>query len=73
MKFKKIKDVDSVYICGNEIIITGSPVDDDEAHNCDFMGCGSFEHILFRGVCRWMEKGYTEELQEEGSKSNDSV
>ena len=63
-EFKQIKNVEAVYISGNEIIITGAPDDNDEGHNCDEMGCSSLEHILLRGCFRWVTKGYTEQLQE---------
>jgi deoxycytidylate deaminase len=65
MSFKQIKGVEAVFIDGNEIIITGCPADsEDEAHNCDEMGCNSVEHILLRGQLRFCEKGYNEALQE---------
>ena len=65
--FKKIKNVDSVFISGNEIIVFGEPKNsEDENHNCDEMGCSSVNHILLRGCFRWMEKGYSAEFQESG-------
>ncbi len=67
MKLKEIKGVDSVYVLGNEIVITGTPMekddDSDGKHNCDAMGCGC-EHVLLRGLFRFVEKGYDEEEQE---------
>ena len=37
-----------IIVTDTEVIITGCPDCDDEAHNCDLMGCGSCEHILVR-------------------------
>lgn len=42
----ELKDVDGVYVKGNEVIICGTP--EDEIHNCDEMGCGTFSHVLRR-------------------------
>lgn len=64
MAFKEIVGVNGVLINGSEIVITGFPGCDDEAHNCDAMGCGSMEHILLRGQLRFIEKGYSESEQE---------
>ena len=64
MKYKEVKNISSVFMCGNEIVITGTPVDEDEKHNCDEMGCSSVEHILLRGQFRFVQKGYSEDLQE---------
>lgn len=56
----------SVYVKGREIVITGTP-EEDSAHNCDHMGCGSIEHVLYRGK---LEMG--NEFEEESSNiSND--
>jgi hypothetical protein len=30
-----------------EYVVTGQPFEDDDAHNCDQMGCGS-QHVLWR-------------------------
>lgn len=47
-----------VFLKGDSIIITGIPDDEEDeefAHNCDAMGCGSVEHIIFRGhLADWM-------------------
>lgn len=41
---------DGVYLRGNEIIITGTPRDDDDnTHNCDEMGCATLSHVILRG------------------------
>lgn len=32
----------------NEIVVVGSPDEDDETHNCDEMGCSSVSHVIFR-------------------------
>ena len=37
--------VDYHYTNGKEIVIMGEP---SEQHNCDAMGCGSFDHVLIR-------------------------
>lgn len=66
--FKEIKGVHGVFIRGTEIILTGCPAEDDEGHNCDEMGCGSLEHIIFRGCLCLMKKGYEEEKQEAAQK-----
>lgn len=62
--YKEIRGVQSVFMRGPEIIITGCPEEDDENHNCDEMGCGSLEHIIFRGCLCLMKKGYSAEKQE---------
>ena len=62
-QFKKIKNVGSVFVFGNEIVITGVPDSDDEVHNCDAMGCNSVEHVLLRGQFRFIERGYDDNLQ----------
>jgi hypothetical protein len=48
--FKQINNVDGVYISDDEIVITGSPEEDDENHNCDEMGCSSVSHVLYRAT-----------------------
>ena len=39
-----------VFTNGCQLVILGEPPDgDDECqHNCDEMGCGTFDHVLFR-------------------------
>ena len=69
--FKEIKGVQGVFIRGAEIVITGCPAEDAEGHNCDEMGCGSAEHIIFRGCLCLMNKGYTAELQEAEMEGRD--
>lgn len=37
------------YKTDKEIIVLGEPETDDESHNCDEMGCGTFgPHVLYR-------------------------
>jgi hypothetical protein len=39
------------YVKGNDVVVCGVPADTDDeesAHNCDQMGCGSMDHVLFR-------------------------
>ena len=37
-----------VYVQADDtIVITATPHTDDEAHNCDWMGCG-WEHVIIR-------------------------
>ena len=62
--YKEIKGVQGAFIRGSEIVITGRPEEDDKNHNCDEMGCGSLEHIIFRGCLCLMKKGYSKEKQE---------
>lgn len=66
MGFSEIKNVTGVFINGNEVVITGTPNEDDEKHNCDEMGCGSCDHVLLLGLLRLKEKGYDESKQEAG-------
>lgn len=49
--FVKRNDAE-VYIneSRNEIVITGTPNEDDESHNCDVMGCSSVRHVIFRSM-----------------------
>lgn len=37
-----------VHLTKTELIVLGDPDQDDEAHNCDAMGCGTFSHVLHR-------------------------
>jgi hypothetical protein len=46
--FKEIEGVTNVYLSENQIVVVGIPDEDDEDHNCDYMGCGSLTHVLFR-------------------------
>jgi hypothetical protein len=43
-----LDDVDGVFLGKGEIVITGAPIEDDESHNCDAMGCSSVSHVLYR-------------------------
>ncbi len=36
------------YLTEREVIICGSPKEDDESHNCDAMGCTTLSHVLYR-------------------------
>jgi hypothetical protein len=36
------------YLTEREIVICGSPKEDDENHNCDAMGCTTLSHVLYR-------------------------
>lgn len=40
-------DICGAYIKGNEFILLGEP-DEQSDHNCDAMGCGTFDHVLVR-------------------------
>ncbi len=46
--YYEIKNVTGVYIKDGYIVVCGIPKEDDEEHNCDYMGCSS-SHVLFRG------------------------
>jgi deoxycytidylate deaminase len=46
--YKELERVTSVYVSDREIVVTGVPGTDDETHNCDFMGCSSVSHVIFR-------------------------
>ncbi len=49
----EILDIGCVLLTATELVITGTPPDEDEVadedygHNCDAMGCG-WEHVLMR-------------------------
>lgn len=44
-----INEVNGVFICSSGgYVITGNPAPDDETHNCDALGCSSFDHVLYR-------------------------
>lgn len=32
-----------------EIVLIGTPLEDDESHSCDELGCASMSHVIFRG------------------------
>jgi hypothetical protein len=36
------------YLTKTELIVCGEPIEDDESHNCDQMGCSSVSHIIHR-------------------------
>ena len=40
-------DVEGVYVKGDQLVVVGEP-DEQIEHNCDAMGCGSLDHVLFR-------------------------
>jgi hypothetical protein len=46
--------INEVWTNGTNLILLGDPpkeIEDDEneiVHNCDYMGCGSCEHVIFR-------------------------
>lgn len=42
--FRKIE----TYTDGKTLIALEWPEEDDENHNCDAMGCGSFSHVKYR-------------------------
>lgn len=45
-----LKKVDVVLHDDGILHVVGSvPDDNDEAHNCDLMGCSSGEHVLIQG------------------------
>ncbi len=46
--YREIKNVDGVFVSDKEIVITGTPDEDDENHNCKALGCSSVGHVLFR-------------------------
>lgn len=47
----ELKNAEHIYLRGDEIVITGSPNDNDEIHNCDVAGC-RLQHVLMRGWLR---------------------
>ena len=48
----ELRNIDCVvyYTDSKRIVIFGSPEEDDERHNCDYMGCRTMDHVLFDGV-----------------------
>lgn len=42
-------DIEGVYVKGNQLIVVGEP-DEQIEHNCDAMGCGSLDHVLYRAT-----------------------
>lgn len=49
--YHEVKNVTGVYVKNGHIVVCGIPDEDDEEHNCDYMGCSSMSHVLFRGCC----------------------
>jgi hypothetical protein len=49
----EIKDIEAVYINEKtkDVIILGQPEEEDESHDCDYMGCG-WSHVLIRARIR---------------------
>lgn len=51
--FVEMKNATSVFISDDEIVILGTPDEEvNEEHNCDYMGCSSVEHVIFRAKFR---------------------
>ncbi len=49
MNYRRVKGTpQEVFVGKGQVIVIGCPEEDDEEHNCDVMGCGSVEHIIFR-------------------------
>jgi hypothetical protein len=59
-----LSNVDRVILYNNELLITGTPHEDDSDHNCDEMGCATCEHVLLRIPLVNVTKGYNPKLQE---------
>ena len=36
------------YRTSHQIIVCGEPEENDETHNCDYMGCTTLNHVLYR-------------------------
>jgi hypothetical protein len=62
---KELLMADRVILTDYELVVTGYPVNDDDSHNCDEMGCGSCEHILLRVPLVGVVKGYNPNTQEQ--------
>ena len=59
--YTEIRDVTAVFISDNdEIVILGTPesTDDESGHNCDYMGCSSMEHVIYRGKMKDVRVGW---------------
>lgn len=47
--FVKMENATEVFISDDEIVVLGNPDEEvNEEHNCDYMGCGSLDHVIFR-------------------------
>ena len=46
--YKELEEVTGVFVSDKEIVVTGIPDEDDKSHDCDYMGCGSLSHVIFR-------------------------
>jgi len=67
--YHEIKNVTGVYRKDGYVVVCGVPDFDDEEHNCDYMGCGSASHVLFRGCCCQLSQvGYQEPVPETASE-----
>jgi hypothetical protein len=42
------REIGEAIVTKKEFLVLGDPPNDDEAHDCDRMGCGSFSHVVFR-------------------------
>lgn len=38
------------------VVVEGEVESDDESHNCDYMGCGTLSHVVFRGTAADFQK-----------------
>lgn len=66
-------DICGAYVKGNEFILLGEP-DEQSDHNCDAMGCGTFEHVLIRcDIPEWQAAQLRVQLTDGGLPASDSL
>jgi hypothetical protein len=57
--YQKVEGVESVLIEDGDLVLLGTPRDDDEGHNCDAMSCSSLSHVLLRVPLYQCDVGFT--------------
>lgn len=46
--YVEMKNATGVFVSDDQIVILGVPDEEVSDHNCDYMGCSSVEHVIFR-------------------------
>ena len=48
-KYKKLDcNIEEALLTDEGLILIGSPNNDDGNHNCDYAGCSSVSHVVYR-------------------------
>ena len=61
-KWEQMLGVERILRMGRNILVLGTPDENDPYHNCDYMGCSSVECILATGL---LHEEFWEEASDE--------